>query len=308
MKLQEGKIYSVKELRETLDLPQKQGAMAMKQIRDIEREYELQKVKRGYYKVVRELTPEEKINELTYDKNRAFIEPILYEMLMTSSNYSITKDMHELMEEIEIVNKDFNYIKWHTKECSKIIQQSETGLQIFTEESEPLLKRIIRDILYDMQDKQLVRVTEIPVVAYKIYNIYTKTWFTRRHDIVNDKEVQTLLKIKRKLLDVIGVEKESDLKFYERGNFRDLIAKEYDASYFYYKYHIVINQQGLTNYENYDIIQLKHKFNEHIQTKMKKSKYGKLKELSAEEKEIYVKYCIDTKQDYNLRGRRKYND
>lgn len=282
--------------------------MAMKQIRDIEREYELQKVKRGYYKIIRELTPEEKISELTYDKNRAFVEPILYEMLMSSKGHSITKDMHELMEETEIVNKDFNYIKWHTKECSEIIQQSETGLQIFTKESEPLLKRIIRDILYDMQDRQLVQVTEVPVVAYKIYNLYNKKWFTKRHDITTDSEVQTLLKIKRKVLDSLGVEKESDLKFYDRGYFRDLIAKEYDASYFYYKYHIVINQQGLTNYENYDIIQLKHKFNQHIQTKMKKSKYGDLKGLSAEEKEIYVKYCIDTKQDYNLRGRRNKHE
>ena len=165
------KKYSLKQLREIFNMEQASGSKIQQQLKEIEKKYKLTKVKRGIYMIERELTDDEKIENQNYNKNRTYIEPMIYELLGNLKKNSIIMDMHELMEEIEIVNKDFNYIKWHTKNVAKAINQNEDTLKIFTKESEPMLKKIIRDVLYDMADACLIDIEEIPVLAYKIYDI-----------------------------------------------------------------------------------------------------------------------------------------
>lgn len=304
MNLEYNKIYSISDLREIFNLPLEQGSRAKQQLINISKNYLLTKKGRNQYIIERELTDIEKIDNNRYYKNREYIEPMIYAMLTATKENSVTMDMHELMAETEIVNKDFNYIKYHTKECSVYMNQTEYGLSIFTTESEPMLKRIIRDILYDMQDRQLIKVNEIPVVAFKIYDSDTKCWYTRRKEIKGTKDTQKLLEIKRKVLNELGLEKESDITYSNRSNFRDLIAKEYEAEYFYYKYNIVLNKKYLTLSADCDIINLKKSFNKYIQEKVGKSKQGNLKLLSKEEKDVYIEYCIDTSKDYKLRERK----
>ena len=60
----------------------------------------------------------------------------------------------------------------------------------------------------------------------------------------------------------------------------------------------------MTLNQNCDIIDLKKSFNKYIQEKVGKSKQGGLKTLTQEEKDIYIKYCIDTSQDFKLRERK----
>lgn len=170
-------------------MEQTSGSKIQQQLKEIEKKYKLTKVKRGIYMIERELTDDEKIENQNYNKNRTYIEPMIYELLGNLKKNFIIMDMHELMEEIEIVNKDFNYIKWHTKNVAKAISQNEDTLKIFTKESEP----------------------------------------------------------------------------------------------------------------KYDINKLKKKFNAHIQDKLSKSKQGKMKVLTKDERKVYIKYCIDTNQDFNLR-------
>lgn len=304
MDLEYNKVYSISDLREIFDLPLEQGSRAKQQLIEIEKKYLLIKKGRNQYVIERELTDIEKIDNNRYYKNKEYIEPMIYAMLASSNENSITMDMHELMAETEIVNKDFNYIKYHTKECSVYMNQTEYGLSIFTTESEPMLKRIIRDILYDMEDRQLIKVNEIPVIAFKIYDTDAKCWYTRRKEIRSARDIQKLLEIKRKVLSELGLEKESDITYANRSHFRDLIAKEYDAEYFYYKYNIVLNKKDLTLNPNCDIINLKKSFNKYIQEKVGKSKQGNLKLLSKEEKDVYIEYCIDTSKDYKLRERK----
>lgn len=292
------KPYKYKELQELFNLDSSvSGKQALKIIGN---EYKIAKIKYGTYVIERELTLQEKLENKTYNKHRQYIEPMIYAMLSNVKDNTVTMDMHELMVNVELVNKDFNYIKWHTKECADIMQQDKTGLELFTKESEPMLKRIIRDVLYEMQDRQLIKVNEIPVLAYKIYDVETKSWYTQIKDILKVDEIQELLEIKRTILKDMGIVKESDLGYYERSKFRDLIAKQYNASYFYYKYNIILNKVGLQDID-INISELKRSFNDYIQNKLRKSKYGDLKYLTTEEKDIYIKYCIDTKQDYCLR-------
>ena len=111
MDLEYNKIYTLSDLREIFHLPQVQGSKSTSQLSEISKKYLLTKKGRNQYIIERELTELEKIDNIKYFKNREYIEPMIYTMLSTSKENSITMDMHELMEETEIVNKDFNYIK-----------------------------------------------------------------------------------------------------------------------------------------------------------------------------------------------------
>lgn len=297
------KQYKYKELQQLFNIYGKSGEQTIK---DISKNYIIKKVKRGTYKIIRELTELEKIENNTYNKNKEYLEPMIYSMLLNTKQNSITMDMHELMESVEIVNKDFHYIKYHLPECSEIINlENKTSLKIFTRESEPMLKRIIRDILYEMQDRQLIKINEIPIIAYKIYDYDTKKWFTRTEELTTDKKIQKLLEIKRNILkNEFNIEKESELSYFNGSHFRDCIAKAYDASYFYYKYNIILNKKGLNLCQESNIMKLKKSFNDYIQQKLRNSKQGDLKILTDKEKDICIKYCIDTSIDYNLRNRK----
>lgn len=296
-----GKNYSIDEIRELFNLPKVTGGFLQNQIKEISKTYEIKKIKRGTYVILRELSETEK----KYDKMKEYIEPMIYAMFNNIKTNSITMDMHELMEKIEIVNKDFNFIKWHIKDVAELLDQNEESLKIFTKESEPMLKRIIRDILYDMANKQLLNITEIPVVAYKIYDQSTKKYYTRIKEITSVKDIVELLDIKWNSLHEMGLKSEDELGYYGQSKFRDLIADKYGASYFYYKYKIVLYSKGIAQDESLNIAELKRAFNEHIQQKISKSRQGGLKELTKEEKELYIKYCIDTKQDFKLRKKIK---
>ena len=84
---------------------------------------------------------------------------MLYTILSQPNKDVIRMDMHELMEFLGIVNKDYHYAKYHPKECIEQIDKGTVaGLTIFSRESEPLLKRIIVDVLKDMQRKCLIKV------------------------------------------------------------------------------------------------------------------------------------------------------
>lgn len=294
------KQYKYGQLKSIFGIENKSGEQTIK---DISKKYVIKKVKRGVYKIVRELTDIEKIEINTYYKNKDYIEPMIYYMLLNTTENSITMDMHEIMEEVEIVNKDFHYIKYHINECSDMIGlDNKATLKLFTKESEPMLKRIIKDVLHEMEDKQLIKVNEIPILAYKILNAETNKWFTKTVEIKEDVDIQKLLETKRIILqNEFGIDKESDLNYYDIGLFRDFIAKEYNASYFYYQYNIILNKKGLAICQDTDILQLKQSFNNYIQDKIRKSKQGDLKVLTKKEKDICIKYCISTEKDFQLR-------
>ena len=137
-----------------------------------------------------------------------------------------------------------------------------------------------------------------PIDSEDHYEYFPKT----KQELIDN--IQELLEIKRKVLNELGLQKESEINYANRSHFRDLIAKEYEAEYFYYKYNIVLNKKDLTLNQNCDIIDLKKSFNKYIQEKVGKSKQGGLKTLTQEEKDIYIKYCIDTSQDFKLRERK----
>lgn len=299
-----GKKYTLSDLRRIFNIgSEKNGSDVIKHLSKF---YQITKIRRGVYTLDRELSQIEKIESQTYHKNREYIEPMIYSMLINKKSNSVTMDMHQLMKEVEIVNQDFHFIKYHTKECSEIMaQDNDLGLNIFIKESEPMLKHIIKDVLLEMEDKQLIQLNKIPILAYRIYDTDLGHIVVKKRSIIKDKDIQELLETKRRILNEhFKTDKESDIGYFNQTEFKDLIAKEYEADYFYYKYNIILNKKGLSECTDYGMDELKKSFNYYIQDKIRKSKQGDLKALDKAEKNIYIKYCIDTNTDYKLRNKK----
>ena len=193
------------------------------------------------------------------------------------------------MEFLGIVNKDYHYAKYHPKECIEQIDKGTVaGLTIFSRESEPLLKRIIVDVLKDMQRKCLIKVNMIPMFAKKYINnedgkLYTKVWEANKIT-----EIPRLLEAKRLVLKEFNIEYWDDLQYNQFGRAKDIIAEQLGIDYFYYEYELILNKQGLNELITENYTELKKALNKHIQSKTKMSKQGNLKFLTDNEKSVYI--------------------
>lgn len=298
------KKYKYSQLCSVLGVRQERGSEQKTQLSVLKEKYDIEK-KGSLYVVHKKYTEQEFAENAKYGKYKKLIEPMLYTILSQPNKSVMRVDMHELMEFLGIVNKDYHYAKYHPKECIEQIDKGTVaGLTIFSRESEPLLKRIIVDILKDMQDRCLIKVNMIPMFAKKYIDakdrkIYTKIW-----EADKKQDIPKLLEAKREVLKEFKIDYWEDLQYSQFGKAKDIIANKLEIDYFYYEYEIILNKEGLKEYITEDYSALKKILNKKIQEKTKTSKQGNLKYLTAGEKDVYVEYFISTERDYKLREKK----
>lgn len=304
-KIKYNKSYTYGQLCDLFELEkQTSGSNQRSQLNNLMRQYEISNPKRNNYIIKRELSLAEKLDKQIYHKNRGYIEPLMYTMLSEIYNNSIRVNMHTMLELLGIVNKDYHFAKWHSKECDLTITgYDSSGLNIFIKESEPMLKHIIIDVLKDMQRRKLLIVNMIPMFARKYRNLDTNKMYTKIWEASKD-EIPKLLQAQRIALKNFNLEYWDELVWNQHGEAKDIIARELDIDYFYYDYEIILNKIGIKEYVTDDFESLRKGLNKHVQQKLKKSKQGNLKLLEQMEKEKYVEYLIDIENDFNLRGRK----
>lgn len=294
--------YTYAQLCEVLNLTPCSGSKQQTQLKQIEDNYKLLRPKRNQYIIQNELNAIQKAEMQTYHKTKNYIEPLLFNILSEKKDNIIIADMHQIMVMLKMVNKNYHYAKWHTKKCDNYITgQDKSGLSIFSKETEPMLKNIIKKIFNDMEDRKLIFMNKIPMFAIKYKDAQTGKIITKCWEADKDIEIPKLLEAERQSLKRLGYQKESDIGYYDITEYKDIIAEILGISYFYYKYEIILNHIGLKEYINSDYKELGKSFNKYIQNKIKQSKQGKLKLLTDEEKMLYTWYCIDIEQTVNLK-------
>lgn len=304
-KIKYNKPYTYAQLCELFELERKtSGSSQRSQLNNLMAQYEIENPKRNNYIIKREFSLAEKLDKQLYYKNRGYIEPLMYTMLSETYDYTIRVNMHTMLELLGIVNKDYHFAKWHSKECDiEILGTDSSGLSIFMKESEPMLKQIIVDILKDMEKRKLLIVNMIPMFARKYRNLDTNKMYTKIWEASKD-DIPKLLQAQRIALKNFNLEYWNDLQYFQYGEAKDIIARELDIDYFYYDYEIILNKIGIKEYVIDDFESLKKGLNKHIQQKLKKSKKGELKLLEQMEKDKYVEYLIDIENDFNLRRKK----
>lgn len=299
-----GKKYKYNQLCSIFNIKPERGSKQKSQLSSLREKYDIEK-NGNVYIVHKEYSKDEIVANVKYGKYKKLIEPMLYTVLSQPNKSVMRVDMHELMEFLGIVNKDYHYAKYHPKECIEQIDKgSVAGLTIFSRESEPLLKRIIVDILKDMQDRCLIKVNMIPMFAKKYIDAKDRKLYTKVWEADKKKDIPRLLEAKREVLKEFKIDYWEDLQYSQFGKAKDIIANKLEIDYFYYEYEIILNKEGLKEFITEDYSTLKKVLNKKIQEKTKASKQGNLKFLTDGEKDVYVEYFISTETDYKLREKK----
>ena len=291
------KRYKYRDLCKALDLKPLSGSAQRKQLADLNKEYEMVKDKANNYIIKRKYSQVESIENQAYHKNKAYIEPMIYTVLSSATNNVVEFDMRQLLEILALVNENFFVAKYSIENSDKVITNNEAnGLLLFMKETEPMLRRIVKDVLGEMADMGLIDVQERPKFAKK-YRGDNGQYYTKTYVIDDENDFPVFLEAKRLALKQVGVERYSDLNFYQHSEVKHLIEnylkENLGVDYYYYSYRLILNKKGINSLiaEKYREFQVS--FNQYIQNKIRESKRKQLLEIEESNKDKYIDALIN---------------
>lgn len=295
--------YKYKDLCEVLGLERKSGSAQRTQLSHLKQEYKIEKINKHYI-IYEKYDNLKKIEQMTYHKHKAYIEPMLYMMLASSPNNVIKVDMKQLMTSLAVVNDNFFYAKWNLEKTDMLLTgKSNGGLNLFIQDSEPMLRRIIKSVLKEMESECLIHINEIPTFAKK-YKGTDNKWYTVTYEINKEEEYPVFLEAKRQMLKKYNVKKITELDFFQQSEAKhyieNILKEKLGVEYFYYSYEIILNKVGIqdvivSQFDNY-----RKEFNKYVQNKVLTSKRKHIKMLSDSDKKIYVDTLIDMATTVNV--------
>lgn len=305
--------YRYRELVKELNLPQLRGSRQQKQLKDLFQIYKIEKIDGKYY-YRGEYTEVEKIENQTYHKYESYITPLIYILLTYTENNFLSIDMKHLLIKIKALNEDFYVAKYNKEKTDIILFGNDfSRTSYFCDDVEPMLKRIVKDILKKMENMKLISVSKFEMFGESFVDEKTKNVYTRNVESTKDTREMLLRFQQLALQDIVHKYKNKDLlnvenlNYYQTQEFKTLTTKylkEKSAySYYYYRYDITLNKKGLSEHTTNDYAELSQSFNKTIQEKVRKSKSKKLLMIDDKDKEIYIKELIDSSKEPNLKQR-----
>ena len=146
-----------RELCEALNIERQRGSKLQKQMNDLSKDFEIIKDGREYT-IIKYYTEQDRLDKLYFDNIKSHVEMLIC-TLLTYPNVENNKkfDMKDLLEVLSIVNKDYCVTmygdnKRYANDLLDIEDISYIDIDIFFNESEPMLKRIVRESLNDLLD------------------------------------------------------------------------------------------------------------------------------------------------------------
>lgn len=289
----------------------KRGGSLQNQLSDWGRSYEIEKVKRGVYRILKKYTDVEKIEHQSYFKSKTYITSILCTLLNAQNGNVINVNMIELMYVLKAINDNFKYARWsHDNTMDFLLEQGETDygyLINFTNNVESILRRLIKDALNSMKDKKLIELTYIPMFAREYYIDGKKRNSIRPMD--KNSEEPHLLEAQRLAYKELKYDSWSkcveDATYLEWQRINDImlqhLKEKLGIAYFYYNYEIVLNKDGLQDEITTHFGMMQRSFNLYIQDKILNSKAKELTTIPNKQKEKYVQVLIDSETGINLK-------
>jgi len=270
-----------------------------RQLESIRKLADIIEISKGNYQIIRKYSEVEKIERnKSMKKNRAYIEPLLYTYLGMQESTILVARMSQLLEQLQCVNDDYYTIKFNTQIAQDMIDDDKYGLSLFMTDSEPQLKQIVYDVLRDMKNRSLIDIEYLPTVS--------KTTHTKDGEILHpltilpENDRHLFLEAQRVALEELGYERLTEVKFFDFGRVKKIIAKELGCSFVCYTYKITINTQGLSKYVLEDFYGMRSSFNKYISNKIK-SDEKHYKYLDDTEKDLYIDYCISVEGCRNIK-------
>ena len=266
-----GKTYRYKELCNAFGRDNLVGSYKTTFLKNLNKNYEIIH-KNGFYKIIRELTQEEKDAKEIKGMYQKLLEAILSNYLSQQENYSVCTSMIELLIACGIINTDFKFCRYNIDSSSKILKSDPYDLEEYINKSYNLLSRMFKDILRQLEEKSLIKYRK----GYKLFKL-NKIGLQSGSKAVTlgSREESIIIKAEEEGLKELGLTKlfevyqnENNIEAFKKITNRKIKEQfpEYDG---YYKvYHITLNRTGLWENKNNIYRQLNNK----IQTKLLKNK------------------------------------
>lgn len=299
------KEYRIKELCELLDIKynKKNPKLSLKKVKY---QLEIEQVSKQKFKIIRELSPEEKAEIRLYSDCKRLLETAIYITLSeTQEPKCIRGGIKDFFSMFHITNENYKYFTYDrlTDEKAEIIRRLEFGedydvsvknmvLHQFTEDVNPILRRIVLDTFSKMEDESYLILNKHRMFGetIEIINESGEKSITNLKKEATKKEEETYITIKRQLMEREGYNEWSKVPYYTKGNIKNEICKSMGYDYSYYEYEIILNQDGLQRkVERENLPKVLEELNCSISHKLRTSKQGKLKTTEQSVK----KDCID---------------
>lgn len=309
MELEFGKKYKYKDLCLALNEEPKSGGYQTNQLNTLRNYYDIEKTDDKKYIVHKKYNEVEIIQQKKYHIKKAYLTPIIYTMLSNTKDNVLRTTTKDLMIDLAIVNKDYNYAKWNSEKVDQHLLDGEIGgLNLFIEETEQIYKRMIKDILNDMESRKLISQNKIIMFAFKSRDPITNKIYTMTREADKEFEIPIFLEGQRLAMSCFGLEHYEDmskLNYFQIKESKKIIERylfeQLGVSYFYNDYEIILNKTGIEEYitENYSDMRIE--FNKYIQNKTLTSQSGSLKHIDNQDKKKYNDALIDIGTDLGLR-------
>lgn len=319
---------SYNEICESFNLPKLRGGYIKRQIELIEKDYEVKRDNKHYI-IVKKLSPQEKLNIQYHNKLKSHIEILMCTLFaIPKEEFVVSFNMKQLLCLLQLVNQDFHDTK--RKDNIKIARELlcidsdlievedgkiKDSLEIFMEETEPMLSRIVKEVMSSLEDKKIISKKEMYILAKRVYK-KGKPTYTKTKEINTELLEKEFLESQYKALNILKdnktIEKAEETFVNKQGKYvinmyRELTAMQMGYEYWYPQYILTLNKNYLSRFERFVIRDAKEKCkvneicNQIVKDKILTSKQGNLKFIEYEDRVKYVDVLIDTKVDFGLR-------
>ena len=305
------------------NLENKGGSYVTNQISELKKKYNIIKEGRDYL-ITHRYTPEEILRLQYYDNLKQHVEVLLCTLFTLPKLETVkTFYMKDLLEILSLVNSDYYKTKFdeNLQIAMDLLEVNDDSLEFFMNETQPMLRRLVNDALDDLEDKKLITIYKIPVLAKITDKKGNKITIPHElsldnPEIESQEELDDLLKgfqeAQFEALHDMGFVKDSDLS--AKGlptinKYRGLTAKKLGHDYYYYKYRLILSTKYIQNYAIQDVKErnkINKACNNLVKTKIINSNQGKLKQVDYNDRIKYIDTFIDIDNDYGFRE--KYDE
>lgn len=302
-------IYTYRELCELFGEPILSGSNQRTQLKKWRQKYDIEQCAKNRYIIHKEYNDVEIVEHQTYFKSKQYVSAILCTLLNNMPNNIISVNMGQLLEILNMVNKNFRQAKYNPNLIMPLVLEPKESdiydLPLFIENVEKMSKRIVKDVLKDMEERRLImQIDYIPMLAYKI-KTDEDYYVTQVHEADNEKERPIFVEAQRQVVKRFGYEEWTEcvtsLNYRQWKEAKELMTnylkERLGINYFFYNYKIVLNKEGLTDEITNNFTQMQRSFNIYMQQKILNSQMKGLIIIPANHKKRYVEVLIDSKAE-----------
>lgn len=281
----------------------------------IKAELELTQISKQKYRIVRELSYEEKAELRHFSNCKQILEPTIYYLLSKTADNKIRDNMKGYFERFHITNEYYKYFAYEniTEKKVELLEAINFGeepifanmiMYNFVTDTHPIFRRMVLDTFHKMVDESYIVLKEHLMFGTETYidlgvNEYGEKIQKKinKNSDATDIEEQLYTTIRRDKMEYRKYNEWSKVPYFIKQQIQNEIIHDMGKKYMYYEYEIILNKDGLQRkVDEQNLQELFDQLNLAIAEKVVKSNQGELKNTP----EVIKKQCsnklIKTKQ------------